>query len=44
MHEKERNKVIKVGGAEGQLGRDERKRKFKKKIVISGYRIEQKGI
>lgn len=29
---------------EGRLGRDERKRKFKKEIVISGYRIEGNGI
>lgn len=27
----------------GRLGRDESKRKFKKEIVISGYRIEEKG-
>lgn len=31
-------------GVEGRLGRDERKRKFKKEIVISGYSIEGKGI
>lgn len=28
---------------EGRLGRDERKRKFKREIVISGYRIGEKG-
>lgn len=32
------------GGVEGRLGRDERRRKFKKEIVIRGYRIEEKGI
>lgn len=51
MERKEkRNKVINEAGhgheqedAEWRSGRDERRRKFKKKIVISGCGIEEKG-